>query len=93
VQLVPKLDFLSGDYYMILNYERARIETMARKVDPELPRVGRPSRAGSAADVVLSLRLTAAERELYRGAAKTAGVPLAEWARLTLSRAAARSKR
>ena len=59
----------------------------------EAVRLGRPARAGAAADVVLSLRLTAAERDRYKRAAKRNGVALAVWARNTLDRAAARSER
>lgn len=63
------------------------------KREPDHPRSGRPPRAGAAADVVLSLRLTEAERNRYKQAARAAGVAVAEWARATLNQAADRSAR
>lgn len=53
-------------------------------------KMGRPPKAPGGLGRVLQIRLTDAERADYQKAAERAGVPLSEWIRANLGRAAKR---
>jgi hypothetical protein len=54
------------------------------------PKVGRPPRAGKAADDRFEIRLTAAERKAWTAAAEQEGLTLADWLRAAAELAVAR---